>query len=309
MVMSMLESLGIRSVFEADRIMSNILLSKVLFPLIILVASSTFLVSSYGVGEELYNVTNVEITVYGDGLVHLRYVIQVNSTVPSISLPLPKDAADVVVTDGSGRLVHWEQVEGGLTVYSLGEVEILFEYDTSTLTWKDGSVWTLRLHLPAQGRVLLPEGATVIYLSDLPASIEADGGRPVLSLSEGSWEVSYVLPLHRKGVGPSGSQPTSQTVFPYPIQEFAAMIVVGVAFLILLLYLIRRVRSTPEGLSSTDVEVLGLVRSRGGRIFMSELRDSLGLPKTTLWRRVRRLEGMGYVRTRKVGSQVEVEVV
>ncbi|MEM2094636.1 MAG: winged helix-turn-helix transcriptional regulator, partial [Candidatus Bathyarchaeia archaeon] len=78
---------------------------------------------------------------------------------------------------------------------------------------------------------------------------------------------------------------------------------------ILLFYLRRRVQLTPEGLSSTDVEVLSLVRSRGGRIFMSELRESLGLPKTTVWRRVRRLEGMGYVRTRKVGSQVEVEIV
>ncbi|MEM3382108.1 MAG: winged helix-turn-helix transcriptional regulator [Candidatus Bathyarchaeia archaeon] len=309
MVMALADSLERRHIFEADLIVLNDLSSKVLFSLIILVFPLTVLVSSYGFGEEFYSVSDVEVTVYGDGSAHLRYVVQVNSTVPSISLPLPKDASDVMVTDGSGRLVHCEQVEDSLTVYSLGEVEVFLEYDTYTLTWKDGSIWTLRLHLPAQGKILLPEGATVIYLSDLPASIEAKGGRPVLGLSRGSWEVSYVLSLHRNGGESSRTQPTSQTTFPYPIQEYAPVIAVGVVVTILLFYLRRRVQLTPGGLSSTDVEVLSLVRSRGGRIFMSELRESLGLPKTTVWRRVRRLEGMGYVRTRKVGSQVEVEIV
>jgi len=39
------------------------------------------------------------------------------------------------------------------------------------------------------------------------------------------------------------------------------------------------------------------------------LRDLLGIPKTSAWRRVKKLERLGLLRTRKIGSQNEVELV
>jgi uncharacterized membrane protein len=51
-----------------------------------------------------------------------------------------------------------------------------------------------------------------------------------------------------------------------------------------------------------------LLRSKGGRALEAEIREALGLPKTTAWRLVRRLEKKGLVVVRKVGSQNVVEI-
>jgi uncharacterized membrane protein len=61
-------------------------------------------------------------------------------------------------------------------------------------------------------------------------------------------------------------------------------------------------------LSPADNEMLQAIRSKGGKIFESELRDSLGLPKTSAWRRVKKLEKRGLIKIRRVGSQNEIEL-
>ncbi|MGQ9543839.1 MAG: helix-turn-helix transcriptional regulator [Candidatus Bathyarchaeia archaeon] len=256
---------------------------------------------------EAYKVAGAEITVYSDGLTHLRFFLQVNSTTPSISFPIPKDVGNIIVTDEGGRLIQYDQKEGSLLIYTLGEEDVILECDTTSLTFKEGSVWTLKLNMSVQVTVMLPEEATVIFLSGLPNSIEARGSRPVLKLPQGVWEISYVMPLPASLSGPSTF--TSPPVAVTPL-TFAASISMGVLALSLALLYFRRRASRPiEGLSPIDSQILGFIRSRGGRVFEYELRDELGLPKTSAWRRVRRLHRMGYVRRRKVGSQNEVELI
>jgi uncharacterized membrane protein len=63
-----------------------------------------------------------------------------------------------------------------------------------------------------------------------------------------------------------------------------------------------------EALDRDEVKVIELLRSRGGRALEAEIREALGLPKTTAWRLVRRLEKKGLVVVRKVGNQNVVEL-
>jgi uncharacterized membrane protein len=56
------------------------------------------------------------------------------------------------------------------------------------------------------------------------------------------------------------------------------------------------------------MKVIELLRSKGGRALEAEIREALGLPKTTAWRLVRRLEKKGLVVVRKVGNQNVVEL-
>ncbi|MDZ7377198.1 MAG: winged helix-turn-helix transcriptional regulator, partial [candidate division KSB1 bacterium] len=58
-----------------------------------------------------------------------------------------------------------------------------------------------------------------------------------------------------------------------------------------------------------DKEVLQYLAGRGGRVLESELRQKFLLPRTSVWRQVRRLERMGYVRVVKEGMQNAVELV
>jgi len=265
----------------------------------------------HALAQDTYTVLQLEITVYRDGVAHVRDIVAVNSTVPSISLPLLGEAANVIVTEEKGQLLRYELTRDNISIYTFGASKVFLEYDTSTLTLKEGPVWTLRLNLPAQGRIILPDGASIVYLSEKPTSIEAKDGRPVLTLAHGSWEISYVIPLQVTTTTSTATAPTSliPTIpSPFLISAGVAGIVIITLIVGLGALLRRRSRLLSETFSPADNEVLQLIKSKGGRVFESELRDSLGLPKTSAWRRVKRLERMGLVRIRKVGSQNEIEL-
>jgi len=57
-----------------------------------------------------------------------------------------------------------------------------------------------------------------------------------------------------------------------------------------------------------DKEALTLVAENGGGLFASELRSRLGLPKSSCWRMIRRLEGEGVFETKKVGRETFVRI-
>jgi len=264
-------------------------------------------------GQESYRVLQYEIVVYRDGVSRVKSVIEVNSTVPSISLWLYGEAANVMVTDDRGQLLRHELARSSIVIYTVGASTVRMEYDTMALTRKDGPVWTLKIDLGAQGRIFLPDGAVVTYVTDRPASIEAVSGRPVLTLARGLWEISYVIPIHVTTTMSGTSVTTSVTSTPTVLTPSSAIIGAAIIVTVLLvvglvMFLRRRSRFLSEPLSPADSEMLQLISSRGGRMFESELRDALGLPKTSVWRRVKKLEKVGLVRTRKVGSQNEVEL-
>ena len=42
---------------------------------------------------------------------------------------------------------------------------------------------------------MLPENATLIYLSGMPVSIDTQNDRIMLQIASGSWEISYIIPI------------------------------------------------------------------------------------------------------------------
>jgi uncharacterized membrane protein len=52
-----------------------------------------------------------------------------------------------------------------------------------------------------------------------------------------------------------------------------------------------------------DREAVQYMADGGGEVFESEMREKFKLPKTTVWRMVRRLQREGIVEVRKVGGQ------
>lgn len=73
-----------------------------------------------------------------------------------------------------------------------------------------------------------------------------------------------------------------------------------------------RARREEEGitLSDLDVAILKCLEKRGGYALQSELQKDLPtVPRTTLWRHVKKLESLGYVKIEKVGQQNRVVMV
>ncbi len=240
--------------------------------------------------------------VYRDGVARVRQAFSVNTTVSSIFLPLLGESDDVLATNEKGEILRYDLRTKDVTIYTLGVTRVTLEYYTTAITRKNGPVWTVKLSLPDTGRLVLPDEASVVYLSDKPTSIEAADNKPILTLIQGPWKISYVIPLKT-----STSTTFTATTTPFNAATIGAGIAAGVLLLLAITAFLRyRSRLPSDQLSQIDAQVLDAIRSRGGRIFESELRDLLGIPKTSAWRHVKKLEKMELLRIKKIGTQNEI---
>lgn len=251
----------------------------------------------------------------------------------------------LVVTDQNGSPLQYQVAGSNVTVYTLGATSMKLQYYTDALTNKQGTVWTLNFTTPYNLTVALPPGSTVISVSGTPASMSQQGTSPVLTLSPGSWQVEYGVPvtvqslsstetstpasstssvagqttsssLVSKATGSGTSSSMTTTTAPAstgtPGYLYVAAAVVAAAVIGVLLYLRRRSSGIDTGsadLRPDDVQVLNFIAEKGGKVFESDIRTRFVLPKTSTWRQIKRLERFGYVKITKVGALNQVELV
>jgi len=149
------------------------------------------------IAEDLdFHTESIILTLYRDGLGHVTQVVRVNETIPEITLPLLSvSVSNVLVLDENESLLDYEISGSNITIFTLGATKATLEYDTTSLTSMESGVWTLSLETPYNMTVRLPEDAEVIFLNDVPASINTEGNRITLYLFPSVWEISYVLPI------------------------------------------------------------------------------------------------------------------
>ncbi len=169
----------------------------VVFTTVILLLS----VTATAAQETDYQVESTDIQIYRDGLARITQIISVDEVLAAVSVPLLSSEADnYIVLDENQTLNETEkildyEVEGNnLTILTLGATNVSLQYDTHSLTSKDGEVWTVVVDTPYNLTVQLPEDSTVVYLSETPTAIDMEGHR--LSLFPSQWEISYVVPLN-----------------------------------------------------------------------------------------------------------------
>ncbi|MCW4026736.1 MAG: hypothetical protein NWE76_04540 [Candidatus Bathyarchaeota archaeon] len=145
----------------------------------------------------VYQVDSVELTLYRDGLVHVTQALTVNETYPSASFPLLASSIEnILALDENQTLLDYETDGPQITVFTLGSTRVFLEYDTISITRKEAEVWTLNLTgCPYNLTVCLPEESTIVYLNQLPTSIDTEDGKITLALFPSDWEISYVLPI------------------------------------------------------------------------------------------------------------------
>ena len=146
--------------------------------------------------ETGFQVESTSLQIYLDGLVRVTQTLVVNETVPAVTLPLLASSADNFIVLDENQTVLDYKIDGvNLTVFTLGTTSVLLQYDTHSLTKKDFDVWSLIVDTPYNITVLLPEYSTVIYLSEMPTSIDTEGNKIALSLFPNQWEISYLFPI------------------------------------------------------------------------------------------------------------------
>jgi uncharacterized membrane protein len=146
--------------------------------------------------------------------------------------------------------------------------------------------------------VQLPEDAVLIGIDGVPEDIFVSDGRINLILSAGDWRISHFLP-------PTPQEPTP---LQQPATNFFSLVGVPLAALSVVAYfLIVRRRKRSHTLRPDDDKILEYVKSHGGEAYESDIARDLDMPKSTVWRAIRRLSEADLATTSREGNKVKVK--
>jgi len=286
---------------------------RAIFAVIAILTLISFAAVTTVTAQSPFEVESIDLTVYRDGLVHITQTLIVDDLAPEVTLPLLSTSVEnLIVLDESQLAVDYEINGGNLTVFTLGAERVLVEYDTVSLTRKEAEVWTLIADNPYNLTVFLPQNATVIYLNQMPTAIDTSGTKIKLSLYPSQWEISYVLPLL-----PDDGTEDGAPLPGIPIEYLIAAIAVVTVVVLSALLIVRRrrgpnvektIKAHPE-LKQEDKEVIEFLAEKGGKAFEAEIRERFpDMPRTSLWRLVRRLERLEIVEVKRIGLENQVEL-
>lgn len=141
-----------------------------------------------------YSATELFLTVYSDGYVDVSYGVLVDSSIPRVNVFLfGSNFEDILIINQEEKTLDYLINGTSLTIDTLGSNNILISYSTPALTSKAGSLWSLEIISPVTMGVLLPEGSTIISLSQIPLELSTVNNRPYITMPQGNNEVAYIL--------------------------------------------------------------------------------------------------------------------
>jgi uncharacterized membrane protein len=283
---------------------------------IVFIVLLAILLSYSATVQSAVDVDSTNVRVYRDGLVHVEQTILIDELSPQATVTLLSDNVEnLIVLDDDQLAVDYQLNDKELVIYSLSATRVEVEYDINTLTSKENGVWTLLLETPYTLTVCFPVNTTIIYLSGTPTAIDTTSSQLSLSVRSGQWEISYILQLV---VGDEDS--LSPTDFPQgatmvPVEYMIALIMVLLVAIIMVLLMFRRKRrpnikkalnSNPQ-LMKEDKAVLEFLAEKEGKAFEAEIRERFPeMPRTSLWRLIKRLEKLEVVEVKKIGLENQV---
>jgi len=257
-----------------------------------------------------FDVESMTLKVYRDGLTHIAQALIIDELLPEVTLPLLSSAVEnLIILDENQLAVDYQQNDANLTVFTLGASRVSVEYDTIALTNKKAEVWTLILNNPYNLTVLLPKNSTIVYLNQVPATIDTPGDELSLTLYPGQWELSYIVPLQQED--------QNGGAWEIPIQYLIAAVVVSVTVVFAVLFLvmrkrkvnIRKILNKHPDLMKEDRAVIEFLAEKEGKAFEAEIRQRFpDMPRTSLWRLIRRLESLEIVEIKRIGLENQVQL-
>ena len=252
--------------------------------------------------QPAYTVENVVVTVYRDGVAVVEINLYIEEDRASINLPLIGEPENLIVMDGSGNLLNFSLKNGDLKVYVLGSHQVKISYETQDLTYKSGKFWTVKFENPWKTKILLPQDVYVVGMNVTPEGFTASQQMLEVDMPPGPVEITYIL---------EPSAPAAPTPF---YTQYLVWFGVGSLTATIILLITRWQRKPKpikpekmlkelEYLRPEDQELLVFLRESGGQAFEAEIRSHFKLPKTTVWRMIKRLEREGLVEVVKIGGQ------
>jgi len=256
-----------------------------------------------------FEVETMAVKVYRDGLAHITQTVIVDNLLPEIDLTLLTSSIEnLIILDENQLTVDYQLNAENVTVFTLGASHFSVEYDTLALTNKVADVWTLILNHPYNLTVFLPRNSTIVYLNQVPTTIDTAGDELSLSLYPGQWELSYIVPLQQE-------DPNSAAwaiPIEYVIAAAAAAAIVLIAFFVTRRKRkvnVKKILNSHPDLMKEDKAVIEFLAEKEGKAFEAEIRQRFpDMPRTSLWRLIRRLESLEIVEIQRIGLENQVQL-
>ena len=142
---------------------------KTILTLLVLVLSSI----SHAVGQESITPISLKLTIYTDGSVLVEYCVNSDPSEVKIDIPLLcTNCNNLIIRDEENNPLSYSETPSGVTVDSIGAVEISITYYSNDFTNKNGPVWDLNISAPIETDIFLPKGSVIFDLSYLPLDMD-----------------------------------------------------------------------------------------------------------------------------------------
>ena len=276
---------------------------------LILLAMSVPLQHSFG------STRTLDFFLFPDGSTHVTYSLDSDPLLPDTEVSLYGDSLEnLVAEDENGFLLSTQSEKNILQVETLGSSSILINYDTYSLISKDGKIWSFEIDSPVEFNVVMPENSVIVGMSTFPIDMNVDSDRTKILLPSGPAEITYFLAVAESSqVLPPEETPVTadnDNSMMYVAGGVAVAIAAIAAIAIKMKNKPKQIVSVPQttvvaernepfniekvlempDLREDDKDIIKFIHENGGSALESDLRKKFLLPRTTMWRAVKRLE-------------------
>ncbi|AEC52431.1 hypothetical protein PNA2_1516 [Pyrococcus sp. NA2] len=251
-------------------------------------------------------VDNMSIIVWKDNSITVKEVIYPEDYDIYITVETLGEAMDIIATSSNGTPLNYEIRGKFLSIEALGSKRVILVYTVRNYTKREGAIWELKLNVTQSPvKIIFPKDAIVIHVSDIPIEYSNN----TIVVGPGDITIYYtfesILPRRRHNY--------------FLIFALVGIAGIGVIGGYIMLKNKRKVEkkysedklrrlAREYNLNDDELNAIIYLIQSGGRCRQAELRKALNLPKTTVWRMIRRLEQMGLVKLYKVGRENWIEL-
>jgi hypothetical protein len=143
-------------------------------------------------------IPSMTVTVYSSGVTRVEYSIESDANRVRVKVQLPGPPfINMVIRDESGYPLGSTTSGPNVTVDSIGAQRLFFNYLTESLTSQDGPTRSVNVTSPVETRIVLPEGAALFDMSDIPLAIGVYGDSQYMDFSPGEIWVYYIVGMRQ----------------------------------------------------------------------------------------------------------------
>ena len=268
--------------------------------------------------QSLASSRTLDFTIYSDGSTHVFYDLETNPLEPEFMVELFGQVLEnVTIMDEEGFLLSYEINDNIALIETFGASPITIDYDTQDLVSKTGKIWEFSVDTPIQYSLLIPKDSVIVEMSNFPISMQVDNDQSYLILPKGLTNISYYFST-LASTKPVQTVPEEDTTDNSLAMYAVVIAAAGIAALIAIKKskpskviepsaMIKKEEPESQHLDSEtifqakpdlrddDKEIINFLSANGGQAYESELRKKFLLPRTTMWRAVKRLERHGIV--------------